>query len=129
MLNYCRSTLSGPEQMKPADQSGSILELASFHSLRLHSLKAYTAYNASLQPFYTLPNLPASPNRPVIIGLYLLALLSSGQLTDFHTLLERLEGKELEDSFVKLPVDLWVFCLGAWESYEVHELMGPGRDG
>ncbi|KAI9638366.1 26S proteasome non-ATPase regulatory subunit 8 [Dioszegia hungarica] len=84
----------------------SILELASFHSLRLHSLKSYTAYNAALQPFYALPNLPSSPNRPVILGLYLLALLSGGQLTEFHTLLERLGPGEMGDSFVKLPVDL-----------------------
>jgi hypothetical protein len=80
----------------------------------LHNLKSYTAYNAALQPFYTLPNLPSSPNRPVVLGLYLLALLSGGQLTEFHTLLERLGPGEMEDSFVKLPVDLyvWFLCLG-----------------
>lgn len=88
--------------------SGSILELAAFHSLRTHNLKAYTTYNASLQPFYSFPDLSPSPNRPVILGLHLLALLSGGQLTDFHTVLERLQADELNDSFVKLPVDLYV---------------------
>lgn len=91
-----------------ADRSGSILELAVFHSLRTSNLPSYRSYNASLTPFYSIPSLPASPNRPVVLGLHLLALLSEGQLTEFHTLMERLQVKELEDAFVKLPVDLYV---------------------
>lgn len=85
--------------------AGSILEIGAFHSLRCGNLKAYQQYNSSLQPFYS-SHLPASPNRPVTLGLELLALLSEGKLTEFHTVLEGLDPRTLEDVFVRLPVDL-----------------------
>lgn len=69
-------------------------------------MKSYQSYNSSLQPFYALSHLPASPNRPITLGLHLLSLLSEGQLTQFHTQLETLETSELNDVFVRLPVDL-----------------------
>jgi 26S proteasome regulatory subunit N12 len=50
--------------------------------------------------------IPPSPNRPVTLGLYLLFLLSEGQLTDFHSILESLDPEELSDVFIKLPTDL-----------------------
>jgi hypothetical protein len=40
--------------------------------------------------------------------LELLYLLSEGQLTLFHTTLERLSVKDTNDTFVKLAVDLYV---------------------
>ncbi|WRT67072.1 uncharacterized protein IL334_004038 [Kwoniella shivajii] len=86
----------------------SILELGSFHSLRQGNLKSYAQYNFALQPFYSNLDsiLPPSPNRPITLGLHLLALLSEGLLTEFHTLLETLKVDALNDVFVKLPVDL-----------------------
>ena len=88
---------------------GSILEIGVYHSLRQGNLKSYWQYNTSLQPFYDNPalsHLPPSPQRPITLGLHLLALLAEGRLTDFHTLLETLDMEQLSDSFVKLPVDL-----------------------
>ncbi|CAD6572918.1 MAG: hypothetical protein TREMPRED_000689 [Tremellales sp. Tagirdzhanova-0007] len=86
----------------------SIIELGTFHSLRIGNLKAYRQYNSSLQPFYNnlASTLPPSPNRPVTLGLYLLFLLSEGQLTEFHSALETLEQSQMSDVFVRLPVDL-----------------------
>lgn len=86
----------------------SILELGAFHSLRLGNLKAYRQYNSSLQPFYDnlATTLPPSPNRPITLGLHLLCLLSEGELTEFHTALETLEVGQMNDVFVRLPVDL-----------------------
>ena len=87
-----------------------------FASLRQGDLKKYISYNSALQPFYNNLSsiLPPSPNRPVTLGLYLLYLLSEGELTLFHTALETLSIPELSDVFIKLPVDLCVyrsFCL------------------
>lgn len=97
-----------PEYENLTHTPGSILELATFHSLRQADLKSYSQYNSTLQPFYTDLSsiLPPSPNRPVIIGLHLLSLLSEGKLTEFHTALETLDASELGDSFIKWPVDL-----------------------
>jgi len=88
--------------------AGAILEIGAFHSLRLGNLKAYRLYNSSLQPFYDnlSTTLPPSPNRPITLGLHLLCLLSEGQLTEFHTALETLEVAQMNDVFVRLPVDL-----------------------
>ncbi|RXK36725.1 26S proteasome regulatory subunit N12 [Tremella mesenterica] len=98
-----------PPSADPQDliATRSILEVGAFHSLRLGNLKQYWQYNSSLQPFYeNLPQIPPSPLRPITLGLHLLALLSEGRLTDFHTVLETLQLDQLNDSFVKLPVDL-----------------------
>lgn len=87
---------------------GSILEIATFHSLRRGNLAAFAQYNAALQPFYVnlAKTLPASPNRPIIIGLELLAMLSEGKYSQFHMTLEALDVSELGDVFVRWPVDL-----------------------
>lgn len=76
--------------------------------MRQENLKAYLSYNAALSPFYDnlSASLPPSPNRPVTLGLYLLFLLSEGELTLFHTVLETLDMEQLNDVFVKLAVDL-----------------------
>lgn len=91
-----------------ANEQGGILEIGAFHSLRQENLKAYWQYNSQLQPFYT--NLSTiihpSPNRPITLGLHLLALLADGKLTEFHTLLETLDKSLLDDVFVRLPVDM-----------------------
>lgn len=99
-----------PPSADPQDliAARSILEIGAFHSLRQGDLKSYARYNFALQPFYDNLRdiLPPSPNRPVTLGLHLLGLLSENLLTEFHTLLETLKPEELNDSFVRLPVDL-----------------------
>jgi hypothetical protein len=87
---------------------GGILEIGAFHSLRQQNLKAYWQYNSQLQPFYNNLStiIPQSPNRPITLGLHLLALLAEGKLTEFHTLLETLDKELLDDVFVRLPVDM-----------------------
>ncbi|ODN84750.1 hypothetical protein L202_00628 [Cryptococcus amylolentus CBS 6039] len=86
----------------------SILEIGAFQSLREGDLKSYARYNFALQPFYDNLRqvIPESPNRPVTLGLHLLGLLSENLLTEFHTVLETLQPEQLNDSFVRLPVDL-----------------------
>ncbi|BEI83487.1 hypothetical protein CcaverHIS002_0400910 [Cutaneotrichosporon cavernicola] len=86
----------------------SILEIAAFNALRRGNLAGYAQYNAALQPFYVnLANtLTPSPNRPIIIGLELLAMLSEGKYSQFHMTLEALDIADLGDVFVRWPVDL-----------------------
>ncbi|WVN85276.1 uncharacterized protein L203_100421 [Cryptococcus depauperatus CBS 7841] len=99
-----------PPTANPRDlvAARSILEIGAFQSLRQGDLKSYARYNFALQPFYdNLKDLmPPSPNRPVTLGLHLLGLLSENLLTEFHTLLETLKPEDLNDSFIRLPIDL-----------------------
>jgi hypothetical protein len=90
------------------------LEIGAIVSIRLKQPESFTRYFQQLQPFYTLPGLSKEgSNESKITGLYLLLLLSDGDYSGFHTLLETLEvaaaqtGKGLEeDQFVQYPIRL-----------------------
>ncbi|KAL4870771.1 hypothetical protein BDV12DRAFT_43873 [Aspergillus spectabilis] len=97
------------------------LELGALAAIRQTDAPSFTRYYQQLQPFYDLERDAASAKkidskssqRSKITGLYLLLLLSSGDGTSFHTVLEglveeaSLNGKSVEDDpFIKYPVDL-----------------------
>lgn len=101
------------------------LELGAITSIRQTDAPSFTRYYQQLQPFYDAEkhiqdtqgqsaqiNLSTS-QRSKITGLYLLLLLSMGNNTDFHTVLEglvveaSLKGHNVEDDpFIKYPVEL-----------------------
>ncbi|KAL2815499.1 SAC3/GANP/Nin1/mts3/eIF-3 p25 family-domain-containing protein [Aspergillus granulosus] len=98
-----------------------ILELGALAAIRQTDAPSFTRYYQQLQPFYDLERDATSAKRldsknsqrSKITGLYLLLLLSSGDSTSFHTVLEglveeaSLNGKSVEDDpFIKYPVDL-----------------------
>lgn len=100
-----------------------ILELGALAAIRQTDAPIFIRYYQQLQPFYDIERDPndatpvdskSSPSqRSKITGLYLLLLLSSGDGTSFHTVLEglveeaSLKGKSVEDDpFIKYPVDL-----------------------
>ncbi|KAL2825698.1 SAC3/GANP/Nin1/mts3/eIF-3 p25 family-domain-containing protein [Aspergillus pseudoustus] len=97
------------------------LELGALAAIRQTDAPSFTRYYQQLQPFYDLERDatnakkvdPKNSQRSKITGLYLLLLLSSGDSTSFHTVLEglveeaSLNGKSVEDDpFIKYPVDL-----------------------
>jgi hypothetical protein len=95
------------------------LELGALVSIRQNngdSPGAFTRYFQQLQPFYALPasQLPTKDSQQSkITGLYLLLLLSAGDYSGFHIMLETLEmaarqaGVGLEsDDFIQYPVKL-----------------------
>ncbi|EGE00592.1 26S proteasome regulatory subunit [Trichophyton mentagrophytes] len=102
-----------------------ILELGAITSIRQKDAPSFTRYYQQLQPFYDTErhlqaafaedaeiNLKTS-QRSKIIGLYLLLLLSMGNNTEFHTVLEglvveaSLKGHPVEtDPYIKYPVEL-----------------------
>ncbi|ODH50552.1 hypothetical protein GX48_03370 [Paracoccidioides brasiliensis] len=103
-----------------------IFELGAIASLRINDYTSFTRYYQQLQPFYDKEreleatgsasvaqlNLKTS-QRSKITGLYLLYLLSLGNNTDFHTVLEglvveaSLKGQNVEDDpFIRYPVEL-----------------------
>ena len=102
-----------------------VLELGALASIRQTDAPAFTRYYQQLQPFYDLERHASTPGesagnldfstsqRSKITGLYLLLLLSMGDSTSFHTVLEglveeaSLNGKSVEDDpYIKYPVNL-----------------------
>ncbi|KAL4897740.1 peptidase S8/S53 domain-containing protein [Aspergillus ambiguus] len=98
-----------------------VLELGALAAIRQTDAPTFTRYYQQLQPFYDLERDDTNAGkvdvqtsqRSKITGLYLLLLLSMGDSTSFHTVLEglveeaSLKGKSVEDDpFIKYPVDL-----------------------
>lgn len=107
-------------------QAREILELGAITSLRLMDSESFIRYYQQLQPFYDFErevtggstagaykDISKTSQRSKITGLYLLLLLSSGDTSQFHTVLEgliveaSLKGHSVEDDpFIKYPVEL-----------------------
>lgn len=108
-------------------QAREILELGALTSIRQTDSASFIRYYQQLQPFYDLErhlettgsasgqwaDLLKMSQRSKITGLYLLLLLSSGDTSQFHTVLEgliveaSLKGQSVEeDPFIKYPVEL-----------------------
>lgn len=110
---------STPAQVR--SQAREILELGAITSLRQMDSASFIRYYQQLQPFYDFERDTSSTSqaesktsqRSKITGLYLLLLLSSGDTSQFHTVLEgliveaSLEGRSVEDDpFIRYPVEL-----------------------
>lgn len=100
-------------------QAREILELGAITSIRQTDSASFIRYYQQLQPFYdserqgTNAEISKTSQRSKITGLYLLLLLSSGDTSQFHTVLEGLiveasiKGYNVEDDpFIKYPVEL-----------------------
>ncbi|KAA8645988.1 hypothetical protein EYZ11_003998 [Aspergillus tanneri] len=98
-----------------------ILELGALASIRQTDAPTFTRYYQQLQPFYDLERDSTTSGkvdfktsqRSKITGLYMLLLLSMGDSTSFHTVLEglveeaSLKGYSVEDDpYIKYPVEL-----------------------
>ncbi|KAL2835058.1 SAC3/GANP/Nin1/mts3/eIF-3 p25 family-domain-containing protein [Aspergillus cavernicola] len=98
-----------------------VLELGALAAIRQTDAPSFTRYYQQLQPFYDLERDATNAKkvdtktsqRSKITGLYLLLLLSSGDGTSFHTVLEglveeaSLKEKSVEDDpYIKYPVNL-----------------------
>jgi len=115
-------TSSTPPQL--VSLAREILELGALTSIRREDASSFTRYYQQLQPFYdaeghlettgSTSGLDLSTSqRSKITGLYLLLLLSVGNTSQFHTVLEglvveaSLKGHNVEDdSYIKYPVEL-----------------------
>ncbi|VEU22671.1 DEKNAAC103641 [Brettanomyces naardenensis] len=96
----------------------SILEIGALVSINTHNMKEFSNYITLLRPFYILPQgtIPESSNRNKLLSLYLLLLLTQGDLALFHIELEKFQnfGKsvdELEgDEFLSIPIkfEKWI---------------------
>ncbi|PYH41953.1 proteasome regulatory particle lid subunit rpnL [Aspergillus saccharolyticus JOP 1030-1] len=118
LQNALIPTPTSPRDLLPLARE--ILELGALASIRQTDAPGFTRYYQQLQPFYDLERegqqqeqTSTSSQRSKITGLYLLLLLSMGDSTSFHTVLEglveeaSLQGRSVEDDpFIKYPVEL-----------------------
>ncbi|GKZ22121.1 regulatory particle non-ATPase [Aspergillus brasiliensis] len=119
LQNVLIPTPSAPAEL--VAQAREVLELGALASIRQTDAPTFTRYYQQLQPFYDLERDSTNAGhvdirnsqRSKITGLYLLLLLSMGDSTSFHTVLEglveeaSLKGKSVEDDpFIKYPVEL-----------------------
>ncbi|ODV95555.1 hypothetical protein PACTADRAFT_50259 [Pachysolen tannophilus NRRL Y-2460] len=94
----------------------SILEIGALASINLLKFENFKNYILQLKFFYKLNNLTISKNKNKLISLYLLLLLSNGELDKFHIELEYFQNEsktidDLEkDLYLKFPINLekWI---------------------
>ena len=83
-----------------------VLEIGAFYSVRIGDIAAFDRYISLLTPFYDASLSPSSNYEP-LLGLRLLRLLSSNQISAFHTLIETLPSSLLNGSkYLQHPVSL-----------------------
>lgn len=83
-----------------------VLEIGAFYSVRIGDIPSFDRYISLLTPFYD-SSLPASSHYEPLLGLRLLRLLSSNQISAFHTLIETLPSPLLSNSkYVQHPISL-----------------------
>lgn len=85
------------------------LEIAAQCAIAKADIPAFERALAQLKPYYfDLENrIPESPYRYLLLGLNLLCLLSQNRLAEFHTELELLPPKDIQNNpYLKHPVSL-----------------------
>lgn len=86
----------------------SVLEIGAFYSLKVRDVPAFQRYESMLGIYYRdfKSTLAPSTSQPPLLGLSLLSLLASSRIADFHTVLETLDEKMMDDVYVRWPIDL-----------------------
>merc|ERR1712179_98159 len=84
-------------------------EIGAQHAVMQEDIPGFERYMAQLQTYYHDHQglLPDSPFQYQLLGLNLLCLLSQNRVAEFHTELERLPAKEVQNNvYIKHPVSL-----------------------
>eukprot|EP00928_Gymnodinium_smaydae_P001434 TRINITY_DN1052_c3_g1_i1.p1 TRINITY_DN1052_c3_g1~~TRINITY_DN1052_c3_g1_i1.p1 ORF type:complete len:332 (+),score=100.27 TRINITY_DN1052_c3_g1_i1:128-997(+) len=82
------------------------LELACFLSVRRGDLPGFERHVAQLKMYYSDVPLEASQHKYTILGLYLLHLLASDRIGEFHTELELISVDDYENPAIRQPIQL-----------------------
>jgi 26S proteasome regulatory subunit N12 len=85
------------------------LEIGAQYAVVQEDIPGFERYMAQLQTYYHDHQgfLPDSPFQYQLLGLNLLCLLSQNRVAEFHTELERLPAKEVQNNvYIKHPVSL-----------------------
>lgn len=111
-LIYARKSLSllQPKAVILTQQnSGDILEIGAFWSIRVKDVPSFDRYFSQLQTFYSDYDgaIRPSDRKYALTGLNLIRLLTQNRISDFHTILESLPPETLqENKYIRHPVNL-----------------------
>lgn len=91
-----------------------ILEIGAFSSLLTHNYQSFENFFASLRPFYATPKLHGKneidTDTTKIISLYLIYLLTQGDISKFHIELEAIyhapQFNVEKDKYLRFPIDM-----------------------
>jgi 26S proteasome regulatory subunit N12 len=85
-----------------------MLELACYLSIRRKEMSAFERHVAQLKMYYNdhQKDLKPSERKYPILGLYLLHLLASDRIGEFHTELELIPVDDHENLYIKQPIQL-----------------------
>lgn len=99
---------AGPEAEKEHLLVREILESACFLSIRSRDLAGFERHVAQLKMIYNDRQLDLKPSdqKFPILGLYLLHLLASDRIGEFHTELELIHVDDYENKYVRHPIEL-----------------------
>jgi len=88
------------------------LELACFLSIRRCELSSFERHVSQLKMYYNESHaMKPSDQKFPILGLYLLHLLSSDRIGEFHTELELIPVNDHENMYIKAPIELERFIM------------------
>jgi len=108
-LTFLPSSINSQVPSAELQMAREILEIGAFHSLEKRDVASFERYVAQLRSYYQdykSQGMPESPNRPHIVGLYLLHLLAQNRLAEFHLELQLLDLREIQSNyFLKFPVE------------------------
>lgn len=102
---------SDTEYVKDLQVSKNVLEIGAICSMKLEDFDSFENYYAQLLPFYFSDHdcLSESKHKCKLVGVYLLILLSQGNITKFHSELEYLSKNIAnfeEDIFLSYPIKI-----------------------
>jgi 26S proteasome regulatory subunit N12 len=95
-----------PDAAKSQLLARETLELACFLSIRRRDVQGFERHVSTLKMYYNDNPNQVSEKRFVVQGLYLLHLLASDRIGEFHTELELISMEDAENLYIKQPIQL-----------------------
>lgn len=80
--------------------------MAALLSAKTNDDAAFERYFAQVRPYYFDYGLNESPRESLLLGLYLMSLLTQAKIGDFHTHVELLSAKHRSHAAIKFALDL-----------------------
>jgi len=117
LLSQLKISLTALSFLPTSDQPASIqeltvcrdtLEIGAQFAVTVGDIPMFERYIAQLQTYYYdySSKMTDSVYKCQLLGLNLMCLLSQNRVAEFHTELERLPSKELNDIYIKTPISL-----------------------
>lgn len=111
----------------------SILEIGALTSINLLDYAQFENYISQLKSFYQLSHLETSKNESKIISLFLLLLLSQGDLASFHIELEYFQNRNLttddleKDQYLSIPINLEKWLIDG-DYYKIYDFLSQDHN-